>query len=423
MRSRFPNRLFGRPSVPPSQHVQHSDTGAPREGVWADTQRPAISDWLDANGSAERPYSYDWCRFRRNSHCYFTDLVDHDASQEAGYAVYVPMDRGTCWRAKWNVQANCDAAQPGPHANDSKFVGLGGAHGPAYTDATVPWEAMGQQGTESAADYAPPRFAAWAPWLKDGPRPLTPLERVAPHGGPQRVGEEFTSPTLTNAGRVRALGDLVQLRTGGYLSQSEFQSMHKRIDSGRNVRTSAVPLGSRDALVQPADRLASLHGVGVLSTAERDLMLQRIGEHEPASPTAPTPNQNSGTPGETRQPHGGVDVSTPEAATALSDELAPLQNPASADVVGDAVQALQPLIREAARRMAASLIESPLAPVEQTPSMGPGPDRVCHLEQGGASSATPMTLAEQLETMAELHQSGSLTDEEFAEAKRQLLRE
>jgi|SRR6516164_737931 hypothetical protein len=57
---------------------------------------------LEARGLYSQPggrWSFDWCAYRSNSHCYVT-----------GY------DGGTCPRVTWNSQRACSMAQPGPNA-------------------------------------------------------------------------------------------------------------------------------------------------------------------------------------------------------------------------------------------------------------------------------------------------------------------
>lgn len=95
----------------------------------------ALRDWVKDNGQPGSTYSYDWCRFRRNSHCWLPKDLNEAASQVAGYAVWVPEDRGNCWRVPWTSQQKCPTGMPGPHA------GTGG-----FTDATIPWEEGGQRG-------------------------------------------------------------------------------------------------------------------------------------------------------------------------------------------------------------------------------------------------------------------------------------
>lgn len=79
-------------------------------------------------------WSFDACRFRHNSRCMYPKELNKDASEQAGYAVWVPEDRGYCSRIKWDDQKTCKLYEPGPHI-------AGG-----LTDATVPWEEGGQHG-------------------------------------------------------------------------------------------------------------------------------------------------------------------------------------------------------------------------------------------------------------------------------------
>ena len=76
--------------------------------------------------------SYDWCRYRRDNRCFYSKNLDVDASQQAGYAVWTPEDRGNCPRHKWEDQQACPLALPGPNV------------GGGYTDATQSWEEGGQ---------------------------------------------------------------------------------------------------------------------------------------------------------------------------------------------------------------------------------------------------------------------------------------
>jgi hypothetical protein len=80
-------------------------------------------------------WSYDWCRFRKNSRCMYPIQLDDEATKEAGYAVWVPADRGYCPRKKWDDQKTCPIAEPGPHSGDPD----------ARTDATVSWADGGQR--------------------------------------------------------------------------------------------------------------------------------------------------------------------------------------------------------------------------------------------------------------------------------------
>jgi hypothetical protein len=81
-------------------------------------------------------WSYDWCRFRKHRRCMYAKELNVAATEEAGYAVWVPVDRGLCPRDKWEDQKKCPVAEPGPHSGEPN----------ARIDATVAWEDGGQRG-------------------------------------------------------------------------------------------------------------------------------------------------------------------------------------------------------------------------------------------------------------------------------------
>lgn len=95
-----------------------------------------ILDWLDRklapSGLVPEQggrWSFDWCRYRHNSHCFYPGGLDAGASSQAGYAVWVPQDRGSCPRFTWESQMQCPIGAPGPHS------GAPGAAPDAYTMA------------------------------------------------------------------------------------------------------------------------------------------------------------------------------------------------------------------------------------------------------------------------------------------------
>lgn len=61
--------------------------------------------------------SFDWCRFRHDSHCYFPKDLDVQATEQAGYDVWIPIDRGYCPRIKWKQQEQCPIGEPGPNTH------------------------------------------------------------------------------------------------------------------------------------------------------------------------------------------------------------------------------------------------------------------------------------------------------------------
>ena len=91
----------------------------------------------------DRAPSLDWCCYRRASHCYYPDDLDEEATAEAGYTVWIPVDRGPCWRIAWkgkDGQQGCDLAQPGPNSKEPVV----------YLDATISWGRGGQRMPEVA---------------------------------------------------------------------------------------------------------------------------------------------------------------------------------------------------------------------------------------------------------------------------------
>lgn len=92
-----------------------------------------VKQWVDENSQPGSRFTIDWCRFRRNSHCWLPSGLNEAASEQAGYAVWEPMDRGYCWRSAWETQQKCSTGQPGPRADRG------------FTDATVAWEDGGQR--------------------------------------------------------------------------------------------------------------------------------------------------------------------------------------------------------------------------------------------------------------------------------------
>ena len=94
--------------------------------------------WIDdANPDAAQggSWSFDWCRFRRHRFCYYPGELDAPATTLAGYAVWVPTERGICGRDKWDHQRMCRLAEAGPNSDDPG----------ARTDATIPWSIGGQR--------------------------------------------------------------------------------------------------------------------------------------------------------------------------------------------------------------------------------------------------------------------------------------
>lgn len=77
----------------------------------------------------------NWCRFRRDSHCFFPIGLDEQATRVAGYDVFIPEDRGLCHRHRWDVQEECKIAEPGPRSGAKNWK----------PDATRRWDQGGQR--------------------------------------------------------------------------------------------------------------------------------------------------------------------------------------------------------------------------------------------------------------------------------------
>ncbi len=65
-----------------------------------------------------RDPSFDWCRFRHDSHCFLPLERDEKATALVGYDVWVPIDRGYCTRLTWKAQEECPVGEPGPNTGD-----------------------------------------------------------------------------------------------------------------------------------------------------------------------------------------------------------------------------------------------------------------------------------------------------------------
>jgi len=148
------------PNLPPMHFDPDMGGPGPGEHGWLHNASLAkdagIMDFL--TGSPEpsetwagpgRNWSYDWCRFRRESHCWLPRSLNREASEEVGYAVWVPEDRGHCKRVSWEAQEACPLSQPGPNVP-------GG-----FTDATIPWDQGGQRGVPTQKIAAAEDEFAW----------------------------------------------------------------------------------------------------------------------------------------------------------------------------------------------------------------------------------------------------------------------
>ena len=75
------------------------------------------------------------CRFRRDRHCYLPKDLDEKGTAEAGYQVWIPLDRGICTRETAEQQRTCPVGEPGPDSGERVY----------FPDATIPWSQGGQR--------------------------------------------------------------------------------------------------------------------------------------------------------------------------------------------------------------------------------------------------------------------------------------
>lgn len=131
---------------------------------------PEYRPGMDGPGSRA---SFDWCRFRKNRRCKYAKELDVEATQEAGYAVWLPVDRGLCPRDHWDQQKACPVGEPGPHSGDPN----------ARIEATTPWSEGGQRGGIPERTAALMALSSYY-WVDSGEKiePDEIMELVVAHG-------------------------------------------------------------------------------------------------------------------------------------------------------------------------------------------------------------------------------------------------
>jgi 8-oxo-dGTP pyrophosphatase MutT (NUDIX family) len=122
---------------------------------WRKVVGPAfqrVNDSLDPQYQTTdlmRGPSLDWCRFRRDGHCYFPKHFDAAGSAEAGYSVWIPEDRGLCRRFHHEQQKGCSVSEPGPNSGEALWA----------PDATYSWAQGGQRWDRKYSSLS--KDAAW----------------------------------------------------------------------------------------------------------------------------------------------------------------------------------------------------------------------------------------------------------------------
>lgn len=179
-------------------------------GKWADSAN-------DRRTSAQKYVpgylvSFDWCRYRRNSHCWFSRMVDYEGSDQASYPVFIPRDRGLCPFDDWEDQKRCPVSEPGSNIAPCP-------------DPTWPWSQGGWRNRPVIQLY---------PAVGNSP----PAARVNPRPG---FG--------TSIVEIRSRGDLLELAARYGISQNSIFEVHPTYEMGhRRVRIDEI---LNDALAYP----------------------------------------------------------------------------------------------------------------------------------------------------------------------------
>ncbi len=219
-------------------------------------------------------YSYDWCRYRNFSQCFFSGVADPDATQEAGYLVYSPINRTSCAHIDWDSQKSyCPAAEPGPNVD-------GG-----YTCAAIPWEVGGQRAMHTddlSKGYLPPGISM-QPVDRD-PTTLTssstPTE-INPQCGPEVNSSQLMAPNP--ASQVpedinTSYARLLTLRTMGAISLEEYTAFRGRLNP--LPQRVLVPIINAVRTDDVDDQLDHLLHSGIVNSNEHDTLMSRLRECE-----------------------------------------------------------------------------------------------------------------------------------------------
>lgn len=147
-----------------SNPIKDSLNDAKQPWWWRKMVGPALDRYNDSVPPDRQIQDYDdihkidsksWCRFRRKGECYFPKEFDEQGSEEAGYAVWIPFNRGECPWKTWEAQKkDCKVSEPGPNSGERV----------TYPDATVSWSQGGQRVsslTETPVTITRKTEAAW----------------------------------------------------------------------------------------------------------------------------------------------------------------------------------------------------------------------------------------------------------------------
>lgn len=256
----------------------------------ASRREGGIVDFIQGDSTPSRTwdgpghnYSFDWCRFRKNSRCMFPKELNKPATELAGYAVWIPEDRGYCPRVSWDNQQDCPVGEPGPNVP-------GG-----YTDATVAWEDGGQRGGHPQPSY---RQSAKTAVMPTGPmeeyvRPLQPDETCAwDHQrdcscGTFLYGEASDNWSIEHGHAPQTDADLAEVEEWAKIlaDPDDMRCSHCRLDHEFG-KTAAAGDGfgfhftaAWSDVRKKAKRIRQEGGVRVLSSMSGDMTAQVKGDH------------------------------------------------------------------------------------------------------------------------------------------------
>lgn len=104
-------------------------------GPAIDRMNDALPGTYQVNDITQVRGDLNWCRFRRDSNCFFPKALDEQATRVAGYDVWIPENRGHCNRHLAVAQKECQISEPGPKSGEANWK----------PDATKRWDQGGQR--------------------------------------------------------------------------------------------------------------------------------------------------------------------------------------------------------------------------------------------------------------------------------------
>lgn len=173
---------------------------------WRKVVGPAVDRVNDSLPEDRRTETHDdlrripyrnWCRFRRDDDCWFPREMDEAATEQAGYAVWVPFNRGACpWKTRDAQKHSCRVSEPGPDSHERH----------TFPDATRSW-AEGGQRTSSIVDV-PVSISRTAKWVDVRNK----AKRIRQEGGVRIIavaGDTITGEVKGDTGLYTATVTLV----------------------------------------------------------------------------------------------------------------------------------------------------------------------------------------------------------------------